>query len=462
MAASLVRLPNELLLSIIDYLPYLPRNRRTELLTLSTTCKRLHNLATSLLLTTPYVNLTNTRRLVDSYIARPDLALKVCSLELYARDDVTAPDTNPAQPHAQKNKNPIRKNKQLWKAYTGLVRSTSISTNAQARWKLAIEHEDKKAWIGLLLAVLPNLKTLYLGGVPLRFFEKIDPLCGVGYKIRNCTCEFHQAKPSYLCDLFIATAPRLSTLELPFATYRECWDMEWPLVNYTGLTHLIANIDKLGVYPNDGRPFSERFVVLPPTLQKLSIHCDDELEIVRILECITSRQSTGDSPDFKNLEVYVVSHCPSTKFGEGFSAHPDGWDTQYTAQTNQQLHELIDSLAHIEIKIHYTNDCCYFAHFIDILAEKDVVGYIPTTARGSSVKQHHNSLYDSWRMLELRGAFLGAIEDEAMRREVMSSEEKNEELERENEERRRGRRDRGEGSDTEDSEDEFGGCLVFD
>jgi hypothetical protein len=80
--ATILGLPDELLLEIIDHLPFLPRDRRSKLVKLAAVNRRMGNIATDLPHKNLLVNIQDLKLLLDLYIAKPYLADKVTGLDL--------------------------------------------------------------------------------------------------------------------------------------------------------------------------------------------------------------------------------------------------------------------------------------------------------------------------------------------------------------------------------------------
>lgn len=438
---SLLELPNELVLEVIDHLPYLPRDRRTHLLALTTVCKRLHEISTALLLTTPYVNMSRTRRLVDKYMSRPDLAIKVRSLDLYTEERIPAPVPKPAQQFSKKKRSVIRKNKQLWKSYANLVRSTGVAEDVQKSWKDAIEHEDDKAWVGLLLAALPNLECVLLGGLALDYLENVDRLCTTAIlKDPRRTDLGGLAPKSYLHDVFLALGPRLRTLELPHKAFGLCWELEWPLATYTGLKHLITHLDAL--YKDTV------YDALPATLERLSVSCGEIHRATELLSNVTSRKKQLKLPSLKQLDLYVQAHDITSEDIEWHTWY-DSDDTGILAKSWKQLLDAASQGDELSVVVRYAIMCCYFNHLVALLAKM-----------GAS-RWYFSYPYRDVRMLDLRGAF-ACLEPEVGRRGLLYNAERLEmqrKEQREKDQRRQERRERGEVSDT-DSDDLGFGCFI--
>ena len=71
--------PDELLLEVVNHLPHLPRDRRSDLLALSAVNKRIGSIAIEQLHTKMYLNIQNIEILLRLYIARPEMARLVKS-----------------------------------------------------------------------------------------------------------------------------------------------------------------------------------------------------------------------------------------------------------------------------------------------------------------------------------------------------------------------------------------------
>jgi hypothetical protein len=435
--SPLLKLPTELQLDIISHLPYLPRDRRQHLIALARVCKYLNHLVSTALYTTPYVRISRTRRLVDSYLAHPELARKVQSLELYEVADrhklgQGGADCNAGEPVGDA----IRGNKPLCKMYTSLIRVTGVSEAAQKSWQEDILQEDPKAWVGLLLAALPSLECLLLGGVSVTYLERVDRLGAITTPSSSWRDYTYQTPgpQSYLADVLMAMGPTLRTLELPQEVsdyplqFNYTWNRSWPAISCRGLTSLTAHMDALeGFY-------------LPLTLQEMRVKCLQLSDVNTLLRRITREEHTRI---FRNLYIYTESHEAALKDG---TYHP------YSA-TDSELTEvasLISRATHQGIKVHllYTNTCCYFYGCLKgIIEEAGFTGYSDRDLR----------------VLEVRGA-LRHLESEAKRREALLRKKKEKERRREERERRkrhRERRDNGQDSETGD-EPGCSGIVICD
>jgi hypothetical protein len=422
-----LKLPTELLLEIISHLPYLPRDRRKNLLVLTKVCKFFNQLVSPILYTSPYVRISRTRRLVDSYLAQPDLARKVRSLELYEVEDRNAlgqgADREVGEPAGA-----IKSNKPLRKMYTSLIRATGISEAAQKSWQEDILQENPKVWVGLLLAALPSLECLLLGGVSVAYLERVDRLGAVTTPKLSSSPSYGYEPPepqSYLADMLMAMGPKLRKLELPYeasdypSQLDYTWNRSWPAISCRALTSLTAHMDALeGFY-------------LPLTLQEMHVKCLQLSDVNTLLRRITHEEHMGQ---LRNLYIYTESHEAAVKDG---TYHP-------YCVTDSELNEVASLMTRamhqgIQANLLYTNQCCYFYSCLrGMIEEAGFTGYSDRDLR----------------VLEVRGA-LRHLEPEAKRRETLLREKQAKERrreERKREQRHQERREQGERSDMSESD----------
>lgn len=423
--SPLLSLPPELQLDIISYLPYFPRDHQRHLYVLLQVCKQLNNIVSTLLYTKPYVRISRTRILVDGYLAHPEWALKVRSLELYETEHRGLIDMW-ENARWREPVGAVRGNKPLRKMYTSLVRATGVSAKAQKNWQKDIIQESPRAWVGLLLAALPNLESLLLGGVSVAYLQRVDNLGAVTTPkslTRDDSGYYFPEPHSYLNDVLMALAPRLRTLELPHETTDYPWNLDYTWNRSWPVTRCSAQLVRLII-----TSVALRDMHLPDMLQELRVSCEGVSKVNTSLRHILAQQLTK----LRDVYIYANDHDVPSKSGR---SHPQCVDEAGLAEAALPIKQAIDNGTKVHLV--FSNHCCYFSDCLKSIIEDS--GFMAYSDR-------------ELRVLELRGAFTH-FETEAKRRERRCREESDRLAVMVRERRRQERRDRGERNYASDSDE---------
>jgi hypothetical protein len=222
MPSSILELPDELFLEIIKHLPYLPYNRRSELVTLSTVNKRIGNIATRVLHRHLYISVRKLESIVDLYIATPDLAKKVRYLDLYGAtlqqgnnrwSESTPSLWNGCRYHDTRKRCEELRTKAA--VYTRVVQKLGLPAGATRNLEGDLMCGDSKAsraLLAVLLAALPSLRCVYLGNIGTKDLVKLelDHLCGSSTLLLHTRNRLDQ----YISQIRMYRAPKLETIEL--------------------------------------------------------------------------------------------------------------------------------------------------------------------------------------------------------------------------------------------------------
>ncbi|CAN9200368.1 unnamed protein product [Alternaria alternata] len=170
--AVLLGLPNEALLRIFHYLPKSVKHPKpqADILSLSLTCKRLAPLVREVLCTAPILALGNIHMFLDMLFKYPDLQPKIRSLTVEAEELsemwTVLDGSIPAR------------DAELLSRCVSHVQNLDLDREMKQGWIAILSHECE--WPGdllsLVLTLLPNLSSLYLGGTPLYHLTILEPV----------------------------------------------------------------------------------------------------------------------------------------------------------------------------------------------------------------------------------------------------------------------------------------------
>ncbi|KAF2867337.1 hypothetical protein BDV95DRAFT_581954 [Massariosphaeria phaeospora] len=272
--SAITKLPDEVLVNIFTRLRGRQRYNNRDLLNLALTCRPFVPAAREVLLVAPSFHLFRVAGLVRNYLQYPQLADAVRELEITAlhKDQPdrelmtrygqeTAPGAYPARgstiwsanplEHSRKPSSypaptldPLKLDARFKKACIEVIESHSLSAQKRKAWIQDLEVGCMRAFLGLLLVLLPKIKVLLLGANYLRHYPILAGL--VGYSSLVGWSEFsHSAattpaewENSYLVDVFNVLAPKLKEFELPAIWFRH-FMAPWPQL-LPGLSHLSA------------------------------------------------------------------------------------------------------------------------------------------------------------------------------------------------------------------------------
>lgn len=322
---SLLRLPDELLLEVTDHLAFLPRYRRRELLALTTTCRRLNSVATQLLHSELCVSIHELVQVLELYVAKPHLATKVKSLELFPEEE-TDEDTRLSKPGFELSD-------VAFKSYVSKIRNSAVSEKCQTALSLHLECGTAHAAtiFALALLVLPNIHTLLLGTVTWDIgLESVF----ISYVPTTRWCTLYDC----LCEIFALLASRLTTLDLPYLE-----SSETTVSVCSNLTHLKISFLAFVTWEDsseDNHIQDPVHAPLPPTLQRLTIGHPKLAQLLEgasggVLKSLVDSKEDGALPALSVLEIYVDSRDPTQDNSLFFDVRPPA--TQRYKKTERRL-----------------------------------------------------------------------------------------------------------------------------
>ena len=166
---AILTLPDELLLEFFSHLPHLPRDRRGDLVALSTVDKRIGGIAIEQLHTSVYLNVQNVETLLALYNKRPHLAKLVKSLDLYDQGSAAlvghwwCRSKTIHTCHAYRAQEKSYQTSMI--AYLDLAMRSGLPESVQKGLRQGLQDLDLDAFLTLLLTAVPNLQHLFLGGL---------------------------------------------------------------------------------------------------------------------------------------------------------------------------------------------------------------------------------------------------------------------------------------------------------
>ncbi|KAF2786282.1 hypothetical protein K505DRAFT_399473 [Melanomma pulvis-pyrius CBS 109.77] len=314
------QLPDELLLKVLQQLPGLPRARQRDILNTSLTSKRLRPIAIEVLLVHPVIHLSRVAQLAHLYFRNPNLIPRVRTVELMSATVKTNPD------FVTKNMRLIdgmeyldREYQQFW---GHLIDGCTTTASSRAHWARDLENFDCAAYLGLLLAMLPNMSELLLGPNFLHYYPILNPLICDPESERNGILSPTRSSTPYLDDVFDVLRRKLVALEFPVSSYvtskvynpvtrmSRVWNIHSHLgpmshLRFAQLRSLTIPCFMLGQY----RAILPRWrihTMLPETLEVLRVVDAFHLPIRCFLRAILEWPKT--SPALKRVEVYFHNH----------------------------------------------------------------------------------------------------------------------------------------------------------
>ena len=221
---SLLTLPDELLLEIFHKTSTRPRDRQKHLRVLALVCRKLQLIATELLLTSPSVHLFEVDKLVSTYFKYPKFATKAHTLELASISFDAEYERDPRSYDVNYEFVNVRSlNAQLRAKCVECIHNHKYGS---LRWIDDLDKDPRNACLAVLLAVLPNLRTLLMGANLLEFYplsmdlvEFQQPCQIIEQMLVHKNIEYAEWDHPYLEDLFSQLLLGLHTFELPLECY---------------------------------------------------------------------------------------------------------------------------------------------------------------------------------------------------------------------------------------------------
>jgi hypothetical protein len=145
--ATILSLPNEILLAIVDTISGdFSRERQRFLLTMSLTNRKFSDFARELLLSRPVVNIYNTRPLVEAYVRYPKIAAKVHVLEFHSSPVVWG------RIDLAESTSRTRPTQDLLPLYRLIIGNSGVED--KYTWLKALEEGSCEAYLGVLMTML--------------------------------------------------------------------------------------------------------------------------------------------------------------------------------------------------------------------------------------------------------------------------------------------------------------------
>jgi hypothetical protein len=290
---SLLDLPDELLLTIVEYsADTLPRHRRRDLVVLTTVCNRVSGIATELLhgiLCTG--SLYGLKSLVYLYAERPELGGKVKSLEMFNDRSRKRKKSTPWVQNCDRQLSP-----KAQATCREAMRRYRLSADNQDLLLLRLTSHDQTAILTMALILMPNLHALLLGdmGLSISIFSTLYlPWGQQSPHVRG-----PQNAHPYYDKAFARLAGQLVTLELPSslritADLRMCSSLK------------TLSIDFASLRPEADRWGTEFQRAFPTSLRTLTIHSYDMLDF-GLVQSLLERKRSGELGNLQTLELHVL------------------------------------------------------------------------------------------------------------------------------------------------------------
>jgi hypothetical protein len=336
---SLLDLPNELLSEIADGLQ--GKYRNDHLRSLSLVCSRFRDIAQEKLLCEPKFKLGHIHGYLWGLGRHPTLQHKVRRLEIFSSGEgrVVDPFTEyrnsfligtgaynsvKCPPELSQDKFFLRKCSEVINYVYGTKQPSSqphLAKHVEA-WNYALHSDVVAALLGILLAILPNLKELYLGATWLMDFPIFRGILhseAPSYHPRNW-------KHSWLNNVFDQLKPRLEILEFPTDfgsfTFGRLTRTPFDFRSFPSLKSLSVPMCSLHWCESFHTPPADPKYIFPPTLELLRIsECDEDTTNFMNEVCLAKKK--GHLPNLTSVELYFICDLDDIKIGCQNSRCPD-------------------------------------------------------------------------------------------------------------------------------------------
>jgi len=352
----MLKLPDELLLSIAQYLVEEPRYDRDAydaLTSLALTHRRFTNVVRDILqgTTSPCVSLCKTHSLVRTLFEFPEWAKKITGLEITnfaAKDapaddystvvqDIVPPGYSAWRKKAQKdldngcNYGSVKKeagapsrlfditfDKDFSNECTRRIRQTKLSSKNRFKWRNALSDGRTAAFLALLLSMLPNLEVLCLGASHALAYPMLFELGRqlskdyrmVEGQVFDRSREMLQmaGHETYLIQVFNDLCARLKTLAKPVVFD----DMH---IRYEGFFwrsfRSMHHLEHL-IIPGNSLPTWISHTFFPPSLQRLTILDATDTTDIGVLLILSNRGQASDVlPNLRLIAMFYTSQARS-------------------------------------------------------------------------------------------------------------------------------------------------------
>jgi hypothetical protein len=323
---SILQLPDELVLQVLNHIPGIPRDKQQDILNLSLTCKRFRPICIETLLVHPILKLSKVAQLVHRYSLNPSCIRKVQTLEIISAT------TKSDQSRMIESMRPVTsKGHSLFSVktqrfYSNIISSCTSSPQQQEAWIKDLAKCVLDAYLGILLVMLPNLHSLLLGPNFLSHYPIFNPMiCDRNCERGGVLWALEPYIP-YLDDVLNHLRQKLTSLELPVL-----WNIkdtvyspqkhfqaryiqnhlapisQQSLPHFTHLRELTLPCFAFGQY-RAIRPMWDMHAtsVLPPSLKTLRIVDAQHVPLGYFLRPVL--ESATSLPSLKRVEVYFHDH----------------------------------------------------------------------------------------------------------------------------------------------------------
>lgn len=320
---SLLDLPNELILGVVDKIQGRYRNR--DLQSLSLVCKRFQDVAQERLLCEPMLKLTHIQIYLWELGHRPTLQHKVQRLEIFSSNKNRELEHIFRAPTAtrpgQSVKYPAQRCPSRLHHYVGLLPKCSEIINyihspsqeiqfphtARHReaWQKALKSDIVAALFGILLVILPNLKELYLGATWLMDFPVFRSIL----HSEAWFCIPQSWEHDWLNKVFNLLKDRLEVLEFPtnleMFWFRRLTRTPFDFRSFPKLRYLSVPMAALHWCGASRVPPAKPERVFPPTLELLRIsECNEYTP--NFMNEVCSSKKKNRLPDLAWVELYFI------------------------------------------------------------------------------------------------------------------------------------------------------------
>jgi hypothetical protein len=323
---SILRLPDELILQVLDHIPGIPRDKQQDILNLSLTCKRFRPICIETLLVHPILELSQVAQLVHRYSLNPSCIFKVQTLEIISvtTNSDQSRIIEPMRLATSKGHNLFSVKIQHF--CSNIISSCTSSPQKQESWIKDLANCVLDAYLGILLVMLPNLRSLLLGPNFLSHYPIFNPMiCDRDHERGGVLCALKPYIP-YLDDVLNHLQQKLTSLELPVLwnikdtvySPRKHFQSRYiqnhlapisrqSLPHFTQLRELTLPCFAFGQY-RAIRPMwnMHAISVLPSSLETLRIVDARHVPLGYFLQPVL--ESANSLPRLKRVEVYFHDH----------------------------------------------------------------------------------------------------------------------------------------------------------
>ena len=363
--AVLLGLPNEALLRIFHYLLQSVKHPKpqADLLSLILTCKRLAPLVREVLFTTPILHPCKIDIFLTTLFKYPDLQSKIQSLALESnkihRSWVIS---DPARVRGQ--------DAEISSKCAGILHTLKLDEEVKQECIHVLQ--GKSGWLGnlisLVLILLPNLSSLYLGGTPLSYVNFLQPVLDQNLDL------YQKFSRSDHIRISSQVSAKLTFLELPRGL-QLCGEAKGSLPTFfPELRHLILPYSSvIGTTPGGITPQ----YIIPPKLETLVlIGCSKYADVW--------------------LNKVTLAHGTCFPSLHSLSTYSRGFLTQYPLLLRDEMKRLGITCKSFLYPSHVTYSTVAHGTFLltsDVFNDGSVYEYVPKEDSWPLYELHHPWLY---------------------------------------------------------------------